>query len=177
MKIVVNAGHTKLGKGTGAVGLLKESVETRKIAYHLMYLLASTKHEVIPAVFDKSDNNLKEAVNLANNEKADLFVSIHLNAGGGEGVEAYTWKGKKTDLSNKICRNIANLGFKNRGVKDGSHLYVIKNTKATAILIECCFVDNPKDKEKYNAYFAEPQYSADNACGIAVLSTICFKKD
>lgn len=30
---------------------------------------------------------------------------------------------------------------------------------------------------KYNAYFAEPQYSADNACGIAVLSSICYKKD
>lgn len=30
-------------------------------------------------------------------------------------------------------------------------------------------------KEKYNAYFAEPQYSADNACGIAVLASILNK--
>ena len=30
---------------------------------------------------------------------------------------------------------------------------------------------------KYNAYFAEPQYSADNACGIAVLSSICNKRN
>lgn len=161
MKIVVNAGHTKLGKGTGAVGQLKESVETRKIAYHLMYLLASTNHEVIPAVFDKSDNNLKEAVNLANNEKADLFVSIHLNAGGGEGVEAYTWKGQQLTKAVNVCKNISALGFKNRGVKNGSHLYVIKNSKATAILVECCFVDNPKDKEKYNAYsIAKAIYNA-----------------
>ena len=29
---------------------------------------------------------------------------------------------------------------------------------------------------KYNAFFAEPQYSADNACGIAVLSSICYNK-
>ena len=152
MKIVINGSHTKFGKGTGAVGLLNESVETRKIAYHLMYLLASTKHEVIPAVFDKSSNNLKDAVELSNSKNADLFISIHLNAGGGTGAECYTWKGNKVKQAASILTNLEKIGFKNRGIKNGSHLYVIKNTKATAILVECCFVDNTKDKEKYNAY-------------------------
>lgn len=150
MRIVINAGHTKMNVGTGANGYLNESKETRRIAYHLMELLASSGHEVIPAVFDKSSNNLAEAVNLANNKNADLFISIHLNAGGGNGVEAYTWKGEKLPLATKICGNIANLGFKNRGVKDGSHLYVIKKTKCTAILIECCFVDSQEDYRKYD---------------------------
>lgn len=151
MKICINAGHTKLGKGTGASKYLNESIETRKIVCELMSLLADTKHEVIPAIFDKSDNNLKEAVDLANNEKADLFISIHLNAGGGEGVEAYTWKGQQNAKAVNICKNISALGFKNRGVKNGSHLYVIKNTKMTSILVECCFVDSVNDKKKYNA--------------------------
>lgn len=31
--------------------------------------------------------------------------------------------------------------------------------------------------ENFNAYFAEPQYSSDNACGIAILSSICDKKE
>lgn len=151
MKIVINAGHTKLGKGTGALGLLNESVETRKIACELMNLLADTKHEIIPAIFDKSTNYLKETVELANNKNADLFISIHLNAGGGTGVECFTWKGQKLTKAVNICKNISALGFKNRSVKDGSHLYVIKNTKCKAILIECCFVDNQNDKNKYNA--------------------------
>lgn len=30
--------------------------------------------------------------------------------------------------------------------------------------------------KKYNSYFAEPQFSADNACGVAVLSSICDKR-
>lgn len=30
-------------------------------------------------------------------------------------------------------------------------------------------------EKKYGAYFAAPEFSADNACGIAVLSSICFK--
>ena len=29
---------------------------------------------------------------------------------------------------------------------------------------------------RYNAFFAEPQYSSDNACGIAILSSICNKE-
>lgn len=145
IKIVINAGHTKFGIGTGAVGKLTESVETRKIACELMKLLASTDHEVLPAFFDRSDSNLKEATEIANLGNADLFISIHLNAGGGNGTEVYTWRGRKTSRALKICRNISELGFANRGVKDGSHLYVIKNTKCEAMLVEVCFVDNDID--------------------------------
>lgn len=32
-------------------------------------------------------------------------------------------------------------------------------------------------ESKYNCYFAEPQFSADNACGIAVLTSICNKRN
>ena len=150
MRIVINAGHTKQGVGTGASKYLNESRETRKIAYELMKLLANTDHIVIPAVYDVSSNNLKEAVTLSNNKAADLFISIHLNAGGGQGVEVYTWKGEKVKQAVSICNNIAALGFKNRGVKNGSNLYVIKHTKATALLVECCFVDSKEDAARYN---------------------------
>lgn len=148
-KIVINAGHTKTGKGTGANGYLNESTETRKLAYELMKLLADSKHEVIPAVYDRSANNLQEAVQLANAEGADLFISVHLNAGGGQGCEAYTWKGQQVAQAVKACSYLKKLGFKNRGVKDGSNLYVIKHTKCTAILLEVCFVDNKADAELY----------------------------
>lgn len=148
-RIVINAGHTKIGTGTGASKYLNESAETRKIAYELLKLLADNKHEAIPAVFDKSSNNLAEAVQIANAENADLFLSIHLNAGGGTGCEAYTWRGQKVPQAVKACNNLAALGFKNRGVKDGSGLYVIKQTKCTAVLVEVCFVDNKADADLY----------------------------
>lgn len=149
MRICINAGHTKLGTGTGANGLLNESKETRKIAYELMKLLADTNHIVIPAVYDKHNNNLKAAVEAANNNDADLFISIHLNAGGGTGCEAFTYKAKKLGQAVKACNKLAALGFKNRGVKDGSKLYVINNTKMPAVLIEVCFVDNKKDADLF----------------------------
>lgn len=150
-KIVVNSGHTKFSNGTGAVGYLNESIETRKIAYELMKLLVDTEHEVIPAVFDRSCNNLQEVVNLANNVNANFLISIHLNAGGGQGCEVYTWRGCKEAKAVKTCDGLARLGFKNRGVKDGSKYYILKNTKPNVktILIEVCFVDNKQDAELY----------------------------
>ena len=145
LKIVINAGHTKFGTGTGAVGKLNESQETRKIAFEIMKKLVDTEHEVLPAVFDKDDHNLRSAVQVANENKADLFLSIHLNAGGGHGCEAYTWKGKPTNEAVKALKNLATLGFTNRGVKDGSSLYVIRNTNCPSVLLEICFVDNDHD--------------------------------
>lgn len=149
MRICINLGHTKKGLGTGASGYLNESKETRKIGYELMKLLADSNHIVIPAVYDVHSNNLKAAVDTANINNADLFISLHLNAGGGQGVEAYTWRGEKVSQAVKVCNNLAALGFKNRGVKDGSNLYVIKNTKCTAVLIEVCFVDNKADADLF----------------------------
>lgn len=149
MRIVINAGHTKFGAGTGAKGNLVESIETRKVAYELMKLLDDSRHEVIPAVYDRSSNNLKDAVDLSNKAKADLFISIHLNAGGGKGCEAYTYKKAQHQEALNVCKNLNKLGFINRGVKDGSHLYVVKNTTAKAILIEVCFVDSIIDNELF----------------------------
>lgn len=149
MRICINAGHTKLGVGTGATGLLNESKETRKIAYELMKMLTDTNHIVIPAVYDKNNNNLRAAVETANNNDADLFISIHLNAGGGTGCEAYTWKGQKVGQAVKALENLKKLGFRNRGVKDGSSLYVIKNTKMPAVLVEVCFIDNNQDADLF----------------------------
>lgn len=151
-KIVINAGHTKFGKGTGAIGKLIESIETRKIAYELMKQLVDTDHEVIPAIFDRHENNLKAACDVANENNADLFISIHLNGGGGHGVEAYTWKARQLDKAVKMCKNLQYLGFKNRGVKDGSSLYVIKNTKCEAILIEVCFVGSDIDYSLFHTH-------------------------
>ncbi|EKN40224.1 hypothetical protein CFSAN001627_21049, partial [Clostridium botulinum CFSAN001627] len=41
--------------------------------------------------------------------------------------------------------------YTNRGLKDGYGLYVLKHTKAKAMLIECCFCDNAGDMNRYNA--------------------------
>lgn len=152
MKIALNAGHTLTGAGHGAVGIYDESIETRKIVDALIPLLEKKGHKVIDATVDTALTQsayLRRSVTIANDAKADLFLSVHLNAGGGRGCEAYTWRGKKTKQAVNICKQLCDEGFRNRGVKDGSDLYVIKKTKMNAVLLEVFFLDNRKDCALY----------------------------
>ena len=54
MRIVVNCGHTKTGAGSGAVGFINESNETRNVGYLLMDLLRKAGHEVIDATVNSA---------------------------------------------------------------------------------------------------------------------------
>jgi N-acetylmuramoyl-L-alanine amidase len=153
VKIILNAGHTAKGAGSGAIGYLNESEETRKIVSLIRYYLRGKGHEVILANVDKAESQaayLYGVAQKANKEiDADLFVSVHLNAGGGSGCECYTWKGNESAAAVGICEELNALGFRNRGVKDGSHIYVISKTKMPAVLVEVCFVDSMADAKRY----------------------------
>lgn len=153
MKIGINCGHTVSGQpGCGAVGFINESDETRKVGYKLMEYLKSAGHTVVNCTNDKAastNENLSKIVAMANAQPLDLFVSIHFNAGRGKGTEVYTYGGKEHAEALNILKNMSKLGFTNRGVKDGSSLYVVKRTNAKAMLIEVCFVDTKSDVELY----------------------------
>lgn len=152
MNICLNAGHTLKGYGYGAIGYMDESKETRKIVKVLAEKLRLKGHKVSIVNIDKATSHnayLKQVVSGANKSDCDLFVSIHLNAGKRTGTEVYTWKGRKYSAAVGICEELNKLGFRNRGVKDGSNLYVIKKTTMEAMIIEVCFVDNLNDYELY----------------------------
>ncbi|MDE7417091.1 MAG: N-acetylmuramoyl-L-alanine amidase [Lachnospiraceae bacterium] len=170
MVVGVNCGHTIMGAGCGADGIINESVYTRKVGYALMEILKNNGVTVIDCTVDKASSQseyLKAVIDFANNKGLDWFISIHFNASTGHmanGVEAYTYKGRKYQDALDICENISRFGFQNRGVKDGSGLYVVRKTKAKAILIEICFCDNNDDVRKYHeaggeAVIAEAIYS------------------
>lgn len=154
-KIILNAGHTKSGAGSGAIGFLNESEETRKVVSWVRHYLQGKGHTVIVANVDKAESQAAYLYGVARQANkhadADLFVTIHFNAanGKGQGCECYTWKGKKTAAAVGICEELNKYGFRNRGVKDGSYLYLISKTKMPAVLVEVCFLDNIKDVETY----------------------------
>ena len=153
MKIGINCGHTVSGQpGCGAVGFINESDETRKVGYKLMEYLKSAGHTVVNCTNDKAastNENLSKIVAMANAQPLDLFVSIHFNSARGKGTEVFTYGGKEHAEALNILKNMSKLGFINRGVKDGSSLYVVKRTNAKAMLIEVCFVDTKSDVELY----------------------------
>lgn len=160
MRIGLNAGHTLSGPGSGTSGVIVESIETRRVCNRLTEMLKASGVEVVPCTVDKAASQsayLQQAVNMANRTDLDYFISIHFNndkARKGHGVEVYTYKGRQYPDAVEVCEHIAALGFTNRGVKEGSGLYVIKKTKAKSMLIEVCFVNDP-DASLYQQKFEQ----------------------
>lgn len=155
-KYNVHAGHCPQGKGAyGAVGLLQESVENRKVKNRLIQNMKNGGHTVYDCTDDTNcseSQNLQRIVAKCNAHSVDLDISLHLNAGGGTGVEVWIYSDKVKAQAEKICAEVSKaLGIANRGVKYSQSLYVLKHTASPAVLVECCFVDNQTDHDRWDA--------------------------
>jgi N-acetylmuramoyl-L-alanine amidase len=156
MKIGIDLGHTLQGPNSGAEGIRKETDLNREVGFRVIEKLQKLGHEVVNCTLDAANSNsesLSYRVRTANQNNVDLYFSIHFNCsnGQGHGVECFAMSSTGRECAQRIVNEIASLGFTNRGVKDGSGLYVVKNTNAPAVLIECCFIDNQEDMDRYNA--------------------------
>lgn len=159
MRLGIDMGHSLSGAGTGASALLSEVVENRKIGKRLIQMLQEKGHTVINCTVDyanSTNEQLNGIVAKANAQSLDLFVSIHLNGGGGHGTEVYIYNGsyafKESNraTAKAICDAVASsCNFRNRGVKE-ENLAVLRGTVAPAVLVEVCFVDSAEDKGKLN---------------------------
>lgn len=167
MKIGIDMGHTLSGEGTGSQGCgYKEQNLTRELGKIVIEMLKKEGHTIYDCTVDKSSNNaqqLIDRVNKANKQPLDLFVSIHFNAcvndvkgdGRTTGTEVllHSMSSKAKPYAERIVKKIANVGLKNRGVKT-HNAYVLKHTKAPALLIETCFID---DRDDMNVYLKSPK--------------------
>lgn len=167
MKIGIDMGHTLSGEGTGSQGCgYKEQNLTRELGKIVIEMLKKEGHTVYDCTVDKSNNNaqqLIDRVNKANKQPLDLFVSIHFNAcvndvkgdGRTTGTEVllHSMSSKAKPYAERIVKKIANVGLKNRGVKT-HNAYVLKHTKAPALLIETCFID---DRDDMSVYLKSPK--------------------
>lgn len=151
MRESIDLGHGVNYDG-GAIGRIEEETIINEVGTLVISKLKALGDEVLsvrPSSATSLGNSLSQRCTASNNFNADIFVSLHANAGGGRGVEIYTYGGKNLDAAQRILDNIVALGFRNRGIKDGSKLYVIRNTVTPAMLIEICFVDTD-DVDIYN---------------------------
>lgn len=179
-KIVIDAGH---GKNTAGKRCLKslDQNETRewvlnaRVADALQTYLQSAGHTTL-RVDDTSGNqdvSLATRVKIANEWKADYYVSIHhnagINGGSGGGTIVFVYpgtSGKTTKTQEAIYKHtIVRAGLKeNRS--DGTiaaDFYVLRKTIMPACIVECGFMDSTTDIK----YILDPEWSRKIALGIS----------
>lgn len=162
MRVLVMAGHTLRGKGTGASKYLNESKETRRVAKKVVEYLKKLNIDATYIYLDEAKGNdyLKEQVALANTKGTfDIVIQIHFNAGSSDpnnfttGTETYYVSAKGKVFADRVNAKLSTM-FRDRGAKNTKpNLYWLKYTNNPAILIETCFVDDKDDARVYEQEF------------------------
>lgn len=174
MKICIDAGHNDSGWDTGAVGRIsREQDNTFEIAVRLGKLLEHAGHDVKltrptkgTCLGSSLNGSLSARADISNAFGADLFVSIHNNAGGGVGTETYVCArgGKAEEYATRIQAAIVGLGRVDRGVKTANFAVLVK-TQAPAVLVEVGFIDNPDEEQWIVNHFDEIAAAIANGIG------------
>lgn len=149
-RIIIDNGHG--GRDPGACGFgLQEKDITLNLAQKIMRQLAQYPVEIILTRASNYTVSLEERVKMANQENAALFLSIHINAGGGTGFESYIHPAASVKTVNyqakihaAIMAFLRGEGVVDRGMKR-KNFYVLRETKMPAVLCENLFIDNEKD--------------------------------
>jgi len=153
VRIVLDAGHG--GKDSGAVGNgLKEKDLTLKIVKQIGCML--DEYEGVEVHYTRTDDRfleLSERAEIANKLRADYFISVHINAGGGTGFETYIYNGSVSQAT-IACQNVIHAeimkaigNVRDRGKKRANYA-VLRETRMPALLTENLFIDNATDAAK-----------------------------
>lgn len=188
MKIFIDPGHNHSGADTGAVGNgLKEQDITYLVASKAKPILERCGIEVRlsrNAITDSLANNsvnasLSARTRMANDWGADLFVSIHCNAGGGTGTETYSYQAGISSaykLAQAVQKRMVEMvGLPDRGVKTKS-LYVLHYTNMPAILVETAFIDHKNDAAVLGSETGQQAFAEAIARGICDYTGIAYRE-
>lgn len=154
MKIGLRGGHSPNCKG--AIGLMDEQAEVRKIYDELALMLKSAGHIVVDCNSDASTaaGELSEGTNKANTAKCDIYITLHMNAAGSaaEGTEVWLYDASNqqtSKIATAICSNFASKDFANRGVKYSTGYHDLNASAMPAMIVEVLFCTNVNDVMRY----------------------------
>lgn len=152
MKIIIDPGHG--GTDPGAVG--PTGLQEKDVNWQIAVITAGElAKRGIKIMFTRNGDeqvSLDKRVQIANNIKADYFVSIHANSANNPkatGTETFAYApGVEGDrLAHSVQKSLVQaINLADRGVKYDT-LRVVRDTTMPAVLVEVAFINNP-DEEK-----------------------------
>lgn len=152
MLIITDAGHGGNDPGASSGGY-KEKDWTLDIEKRLNDSLLRNGFDVSRT--RKTDVTLEPTKrgNIVKNSGAKYCISVHVNAGGGEGAETIKSIFSKSKLADYILSELVKVGFKKRraytrkGSSGKDYYYMHRYTGAvTTVIVECGFIDSSVDR-------------------------------
>ncbi|MFW6238759.1 MAG: N-acetylmuramoyl-L-alanine amidase, partial [Halanaerobiales bacterium] len=150
--IVLDPGHG--GFDPGAVGKdgLREKEVNLEIALQVKDILENSGYNVLMTREEDEFISLKQRVDMANEARGRIFISIHCNSANNNhstGSELFVHP-EKIPGSRPLAEAIYKMlmeepGLADRGIKE-EEFYVIKNTEMPAILLEIAFLSNSHEE-------------------------------
>jgi N-acetylmuramoyl-L-alanine amidase len=180
--IIIDPGHG--GNDPGAVNKGSFEKNYNLILAKKIQSYLQNNYEVKVLLTRSSDTtvSLDARTDFANKEKADFYLSIHQNSGGGEGFESYVYinvgaetKKIQNAIHTRTAEVINKYGARNRGQKQ-ANFHVLRETKMPAVLLEVLFIDNEKNLALLNRGDFQNEVSAAIASGTAAALSLKQKQ-
>lgn len=154
--IAVDAGHG--GRDVGAIspvyGLVEKDVNLA-VTRRLAELLSGAEATVVLTREGDAYPDLWERARVANEQKSDVFVSVHHNSGisvseTAKGTETYFKAGSVASKALGVAVQsavVSALGSIDRGVRPSPGYVVLKEAEVPAVLVEVAFLSDPEEEE------------------------------
>ena len=148
--VVIDAGHGGSDVGATREGVYEKDL-TLDISKRLATILRKKGINVLMVRNNDATVSLEERVDFSENNKADVFVSIHVNSSvtpEGNGLETHYYTPQSYDFAQIVHKEFTSaIKAKDRGLFK-SKFYVINHTTCPSILVETGFISNPEEREE-----------------------------
>lgn len=159
--IVIDAGHGGFDPGKVASDGVTEKTINLSIADKLSSFLEQggaiirTTRVEDSSLSESKRQDLKNRVEIANNSKADLFISIHQNSfpkSNVKGAQVFYYKGSEegkrlASFIQSRLKEVVDIDNE-RIAKANDNYYVLKQIKIPSVIVECGFLSNSVEHDK-----------------------------
>lgn len=159
MKIAIDPGHGGADPGACAFGIREKDINLI-VALEVRRLLTAAGHQVLMTREDDRDLSLGERCRIANAGHAEFLVSVHHNAGGGDGYEVIhaVAGGRGKVLADRIASEFRAIGQNPHGGRavysragsHGDYYAMVRDTRMPAVITEFGFIDRREDVVQFD---------------------------